>query len=162
VGLIASRKGEDSLQFLLAEVKDGPLAQPRLTAAEELHKLGRPEGLAAMIAWWNDEADQLNKKTHDENPASWSWYIAKLLANCGDLEGIHALSKELHKHPINSRLQVISVLSGEEEPGFQKAPAKDPVKGAAAIEALLVAALDDHDESTTSKDFPETRVCDAA
>jgi len=31
-----------------------------------------------------------------------------------------------------------------------------------AVEALLVAALDDPEESNTSKTFPETRVCDSA
>src|SRR5262249_49315021 len=55
------------------------------------------------------------------------------------------------------------VLSGEEDgPGFQRIPPRDPARAAVAIEALLVAALDDPEESEKSKEFPETRVCDAA
>jgi len=164
VGLIASFNGEASLQFLLAELKDGPLAQPRLTAAEELHKLGRPEGLAAMIAWWRSRVDpKKSEKEHDEDPAEWAHYFASFLANCGEVEAIHALGKDLNKQPISSRLGVISVLGGMDGGRFEKTiPAKDPVKMAAAVEALLVTALDDTEESSSSKDFPETRVCDAA
>lgn len=165
VGLIASCKGEEPLQFLLAEIKDGPLAQARLSAAEELHSLGRPEGLAAMIGWWKSRVDApKGTKERDENPGEWSWCIARFLVNCGEMEAIHALAKDLNKQPVNSRLEVIAAVGGMDDGPFRgaKKAAKDPEKMATAVEALLIAALDDREESRTSKEFPETRVCDSA
>jgi hypothetical protein len=164
VDLIASCNGEEPVQFILQEVKDGPLALPRLTAAEALHKVGRPEGLAAMIGWWQEDINlKRNDKKWEEHPASWASSIARFLANCGELKGIQTLAKDLHKHPVTSRLHVIAALSGEEEePGFKRIPPRDPAKAAVAIEALLIHALDDREESGDSESFPETRVCDAA
>lgn len=165
VDLIASFKGEDSLQFLLTEINDGPFAQPRLTAAEELHKLGRSEGLAAMIAWWGRRSDpQKVAKEHDEDPGAWSWYIMRFLVSCGELEAMNALAKDLKKHPVNARLELIAALSGMDDGPYrrEKKAAKDPAKMASTVEALLIAAFDDPEESYTSKDYPETRVCDLA
>jgi hypothetical protein len=170
VGLIASYKGEPSLQFLLAEAKDGPLGQPRLTAAEELHKLGRPEGLAAMMAWWRDGVVDARKrgKERDEDPAGWASYIADFLANCGEVEAINALAKDLRNRPIALRLEVISVLGGSGTFRSDKTPAKEPAKVAAAVEALLVAALDDTEEyvgmsgSWNGKEYADPRICDMA
>jgi hypothetical protein len=96
VKLVASSKGDEPLQFLLTELKDGPLAQPRLYAAQELHKRGRPEGLSAMIAWWKKGSEP---DVGEADPASWSHYIAEYLANCGEVEGIEALAKDLCKRP---------------------------------------------------------------
>ena len=164
VDLIASCNGEDSLRFLLTEIKEGPLAQPRLTAAEALHKLGRHEGLAAMIEWWKSGVNTTqNNKERDEDPAGWYWYIARFLANCSEVEAIQGLAFDLHKHPICARLHAIAAVGGMEPgPGIQKMPAKDPIKLAAAVEALLVSALDDLEESGNCNDFSETRVCDFA
>jgi hypothetical protein len=164
VGLIASMQGEESISFLLAELKDGPLAQPRLTAAEELRKLGRPDGLAAMIGWWKNTA---NRKLDDEDPASWSHYLAEYLANCGELEAIHALAKDLRKRPINVRMSVIDGLGGRQSYSFEQKPKKDQ-KVDVAKEGLLVAALDDTEEragesgSRNGKHYTDPRVCDIA
>jgi hypothetical protein len=169
VELIASFKGEKSLQFLLAEVREGPFAQGRLTAAGELHKLGRPEGLAAMIGWWRGGLDaRKDKKDRDEDPADWSFSIAEFLAHCGSVEAIHTLAKGLHKRPIRLRMEVISTLGDEGNLYREKIRAKEPAKVAAAVEALLVAALDDTEEdvgvsgSQDSKEFADPRVCDMA
>jgi hypothetical protein len=164
VGLIASMQGEESISFLLAELKDGPLAQPRLTAAKELHKFGRPEGLAAMIGWWKKTAE---RKLDDEDPASWSHYLAEYLANSGELDAIDALAKDLRKRPIDVRMSVIDGVGGRQSYSVEQRPKKNE-KVELAKEALLVAALDDAEErsgesgSRGDKHYSNPRVCDIA
>jgi hypothetical protein len=151
----------------LKELKDGPLAQPRLTAAEELHKLGRPEGLAAMIGWWKSVANSnASEKLADEDPAGWSHLIADFLVLCGELEAMHALAHELHTRPVDVRLHVISNLW--RPPFGTRTPPKEPAKVAAEIERLLIASLDDPEErvgmsgSWGGKEFADPRICDMA
>src|SRR5262249_6438753 len=144
VGLIASCKGKESLEFLLAELKAGPLGQPRLTAAEELHRLGRPEGLAAMITWWKKGLD--HPKLKDEDPASWSNSIAEFPAHSGELEAIQALAKGPRKRRIDVRLTVIDAVGGTPSHFTKPKPPKDPARFAVVVEDLLIAALDDTEE----------------
>lgn len=163
VELVASCKGEESLAFLLAELKDGPLAQPRLNAAAELHKHGRPEGSAAILNWWKKSADS---KVGEEDPASWTYYIANYLAGCDDLESIQALAKDLHRRPVDLRIHVIERM--REHHSRDRVPAKEPAKYATEVERLLITALDDFDERIGSsgtwsgKHFSDPRVCDMA
>jgi hypothetical protein len=163
VSLAGSIKGNDALQFLLAELKEGPLAEARLAAARSLHERGRPEGLAAMIAWWNGPRSSPPKGAGDhEDPAEWAETIARFLAECGEVEAINALAKDLRKKPIDLRLEVLSSLA------HQRGPAKQAARVEAAVEALLIAALDDTEERTgmsgiwNGKYFSDPRMCDVA
>jgi hypothetical protein len=157
VGLIASCQGDEPLQFLLTELKDGPLAQPRLVAAEELHKRGRPEGLSAMIAWWEKAH---GAEVGDGDPASWSHFIAEYLSACGEDSAIRALGMDIRKLSVKLRFHVIECVGGHRTYPIEAVPPKDPVKVQAAAEELLVTALDDTEEYFEASGTP--RVCDIA
>jgi hypothetical protein len=158
--------GDPATAFLLTEVKEGPF-DCRYVAAEGLQERNRPEGLAAMIAEWQDQNPRLYSLSHDERTSQRNYsQLALFLANSGQAEGIAALARNLHKRPIDLRINIIRMMA--DEVGNQ-GPIGDKLQ--AAMEALLVSCLDDAEErfADTVSDFRrgreltiESRICDMA
>jgi hypothetical protein len=185
VGTAADIKDESPLPLLLREVKEGPFAYGRLVAARSLHRRGRPEGVAAMIAEWQGQRPGGRPQSGEgprqaEGPETGLVSVAEFLANCGQVEAIKALGKDLRKRPVRLRMAVVSsfgssrtlsVLStggpGSLNPGGGDAR-DNPKAVRAAVTDLLIAALDDTDEEVgvsgtwDGKRFTDPRICDVA
>jgi hypothetical protein len=183
VALSGKVKGNACLPFLLAELKDGPFLAGRLAAARGLHERGRPEGVPAMIAEWEGRRPAPGAARPegapgeaDDGPAS----VAGFLASCGTVEAIEALGKDLRRRPVDLRETVVKSFAEDETPNLFSTEARGPLpptdaarrdppeRVRAAIERLLVAALDDTEERVGMggvwgrKRFSDPRICDMA
>jgi hypothetical protein len=175
VGLLGEVKGEGPLPFLLAELKDGPFAAGRLAAAEALHRRGRPEAVAAMIAEWQGKRPASPKGGEEGDGLQG---VVGFLAGSGKVEAIEALARGLDERAVDLRLSVVSRFGegghlsvvtkgggGMLNPGSRRDNAK-AVRG--AVEKVLLAALDDTEERTgmsgswNGKSFSDPRICDIA
>jgi hypothetical protein len=179
VATVGEIKGDGPLPFLLQEVSEGPYSSGRLFAAESLHKRGRPEGVAAMIAEW--ESRQPKRPAHQdqgtkdgERPEAGLPSVAEFLAGCGKIEAIKALAKDLCQRPVALRMTVIfsfgeSLAGGDawHRPG-ERHNADDAKGVREAIVDLLVASLDDTEERTGMSgtwygwSYSDPRICDVA
>jgi hypothetical protein len=179
VRLVGRVRTAEALAFLLEEVKKGPKVVSRLAAARGLHAQNRPEGLAAMMAEWTaglpvDESDDMWA-----DRSYWSLAdIATFLASSGKVEAIELLARDLRQRPVGLRVAVVAAFLEEEttatfmpEPKsarWRRKPApRDAAAVRAAVEKLLVAALEDEDEQNASgiwmgKEIHDPRVCDYA
>jgi hypothetical protein len=165
VQLVGEVRDDACLPFLLAELKDGPFRDSRLAAARGLHGHGRPEGVSAMIAEWEGRRpvpSRLGGARQAGPPRDTGEElepVVEFLASCGKVEAIEALGKDLRRRPVDLRGTVVSAFR---EAGDQ------PERVRAAIEQVLVSALDDTDEciglsgSRDGKEFADPRVCDLA
>ena len=182
VALVGRIKSGDSLSFLLKEVSDGLSIYGRLAAARALHERDRSEGVQAMIAEWHGQGPiggsrkKVPGRQHAELSEPELFPVAEFLAECGNVEAVRALAKDLRNRPLRLRVAVIDSFrepptlknsasaSGEES----KNPKKNAEAVAEAITDLLVAALDDTDEETGAsgsrdgKAFSDPRICDLA
>jgi len=165
---IGSVDGEAPLRFLLAELKEGPLFQGRYAAALCLRDRNRPEALAAMIAEWSNQKFVPEKSDGSSNHLA---SLAGFLAESGKPEAIAALAKDLVQRPIDVRVGVYeAMLCDPIREAFKSDNAKDQEKRKlrAAVEELLVAALDDTEKrlgmcgSRNGKRFSSPRGCDMA
>jgi hypothetical protein len=176
VAIAAGLEGDGPVPLLLSVVKRGPYLSSRLAAAVGLHRRGRPEGVAAMIREWSEpgEVDPAEFRAQE--------HLAEFLATCDDPEALRALSKGLHKHPVDIRSEVILALTWRRIIGYDRfrvgnsrcvgtmsSPenTRESPEAATAIEDLLVYALDDTGEDIGTSWFddrslPSPRVCDLA
>ncbi len=185
VAALTEIKGDGPVPFLLTEVKEGPYSYGRVVAARGLHERGRAEGVQAIIAEWKGQRPKprlqpWQKKDEYDDSESSLGSVADFLANCGRVEAISAREKGLAKHSVNFRESVISTIhSGNLFSEFgtgrgrvlspqEKKLRDDPKKVSAAIERLLIGALDDKEErvgmsgSWDDKSFSDPRICDLA
>src|SRR5262249_55503082 len=149
--------------FLLSELKEGPYTYGRLVAARSLHRRGRREGLAAMIAEWQGQRPKRQPKpgekpTEVEGPEASLVSVAEFLAASGKAEVIQVLAKNLRKRSVHLRMAVVSLFGESErmtmvssggggllQPG-EKSARDNPKAVRDAIEQLLVDELDDTEE----------------
>lgn len=181
VGVVGKVKGDDCLPFLLAELKDGPFLDGRLAAARSLHERGRPEGVSAMIAEWEGRRLAPGGARPDGPPTlADGCAVAGFLATCGKVEAIEALGKDLRRRPVDLRETVVESFAEDETLSLYSTWVEGPLAPAdaarrdpperlrAAIEQLLIAALDDTDERVGmsgmwhGKEFSDPRICDMA
>jgi hypothetical protein len=172
VRLAGELKDESPVPFLQAELQDGPLLAERLAAAQALHRRGRPEAVAAMIAEWQGKPPA----SRDVDRGVGLDEVAQFLAGCGKVEAIDELARGLRRRPLDLRLAVVSAFAEE---GITKVFAKGgggktqpeaggdhPEKIRAAVERFLLAALDDTEKKTNyymswnGKSISDPRICD--
>lgn len=128
VEIIGTVPGDDSVPFLLEELKAGSAC---LSAARALHRRGRPEGVAAMIAAVKDSRSLSGRKlTYSirgpSPPPPMSAELAEgrnheqdlfdealidFLAGSGPPEAIDALVEGLDRRPLRFRFAVAEVFS---------------------------------------------------
>jgi hypothetical protein len=179
VGLVGRVRTDKALAFLLEEVKKGPFVVSRLAAPRALHAQDRPEGLTAMMAEW---AGGLPVDESDNHWADKGYYslaeIARFLAGSGKVEAIELLARDLRQRPVGLRVAVVEAFLDREDRSLvnartKKRPARphtaprNAAEARAAVEKLLVAALDDEDEQNSAgiwmgKEINCPRVCDFA
>jgi hypothetical protein len=160
--------GEDALRFLLTEVKEGPVFAGRQAAAVRLQERKRPEGLAAMLAEWGDRKFAREK-------TEWPWdpeaELAGFLAQSGKPEAVAALAEGLARRPLDVRFAVVEAMRCDPiRVAFKNTNREDPEPSRlrAAVEALLVAALDDTEQgfgwsySRGGKGISNPHLCDMA
>jgi hypothetical protein len=169
--------GDGPVPCLMAEAREGPYASGRLAAAQALHRRGRPEGVAAMIAEW--QVPRPGARHVGAHEPQWELGdVAAFLAGCGEVRAIEALARDLQKRPVALRLSVVSTF-GEARGMFclgcraglhigeaHRGAAPPAVR--AAAERLLLDALDDTEACSgmsgqwDGKAFKDPRVCDFA
>jgi hypothetical protein len=146
-------KGEDVLPFLLEELSN-PLPSVRVAAARGLLDRGRDEAVKAMIEEWH-------KAKSNEVPED----LINFLLWCGKVETVNVLAKDLSKRPVDVTLHVIEAIHscGWDWKDYEM---KLPDAARQAIDAILVAELDDSRERTgmagtwDDKSFSNPRLCD--
>jgi hypothetical protein len=172
IRLVGKLKDERALEFLLREVREGPLIGPRAEAGWQLAKLGRLDGIAPLAELWRSSAP--SSKSED---ASGREKLIGVLAMTDSPEGIRALAEGLRERSSAARLHVIEAFDqkrtfllmrlGDYERLDKAAPAPSATT-AAAIEELLAAQLEDtgaHSGMSGSrggKRFDNPRLCDEA
>jgi hypothetical protein len=180
--VVAGRiKGETPVPVLLAELKDGVKGSRRVLAADLLHERGRPEPVEFLMAYWDTHRPKIwvparNKRDAEEMTEDASMdleSVASFLGKSNHLEAIAALAKDLRQRPVDLRNAVVASFSPaenvfdlvngkrKEEPGYTP-------EVCAAIERLLITALDDREDSISNWESLERnmwdreRICDAA
>ncbi len=180
VTLAGKQPGEGALPFLEEELHAGPLLGGRLAAAQALWQHGRgAEATAAMIDEWAHQ----NAKSSDEQARA---ELIGFLAGCERVDAIEALGHDLRQRPVGTRLDLVSAFdtsrsnfstfaSGSGGTGdvtanhdLRRQGTDEEAKVNAAVEALLVAELDDREQrlgmsgTRNGKNFSDPRVCDLA
>jgi hypothetical protein len=152
VRLAGQLPGDATLAFLLEELR-GPVPAGRLAAARCLLDRGHTDAVPAMIEEWH-------KNGKDE-----PYGLVSFLLCCGKEEAVQALAKDLRGRPVDSRLAVLRAI---DSPGWDWDVdwKKLPVNVQQAIDAILVAELDDTEQRTGmsgawhGKSFSNPRLCD--
>jgi hypothetical protein len=160
---IAKSSDESVAGFLKEEMKSGPDVECRVAAATGLRQRGgRTEALAVMIREWQNLGEQNGADSDDGET------VAKFLGGCDSVEAITALEKGLRQHPVGLRYSVIEFL-GETNAVLSEPETTTPSAATlAAIEELLVGALDDKGEnfgmrtSFNGESVEDPRICDMA
>jgi hypothetical protein len=168
--------GDLSLAFLLAQLTPDHGVYSQSYAAEAL--LARGQSVAAvpaMIAAWGRIQARLPRNEGDA--FSEVGRIISFLARSGDARAIDALERDMPAAPVHVRLAVVEVFQKTSFNGggigpmvslrehVEKLPGGE---AKAAIERLLVAALDDKERcfgperNYPKASFKDPRVCDAA
>jgi hypothetical protein len=165
---VGSIDGEESLRFLLTELKEGARFQGRYAAALCLSSRKRPEGLEAMIVEWRERKFAQEKSDWPSHHAS---DLAGFLAQSGKPEAVAALAKDMSKWSLDARLAIVeAMLCDPIRESFKRDNATDKElrKLRRAVEALLVTALDDTEQrfgmsgSRNGKSYSNPRGCDLA
>jgi hypothetical protein len=150
---------DGALALLLREAKEGPSRASRLAAAEALHKRGRPEGVAAMIAEWNGrrstppgvrDAGPAWAERFDGNDSGLA-AVAVSLAQVGTVEAIETLRKDLRERPLAVRYAVLGAFEdnfmGQRfESRSRPRPEAEAAQERAATERLFIDLLDDTED----------------
>jgi hypothetical protein len=175
IGLAGKIKGPEPVPLLLQELKDAPFLPARVAAAFELRARTNAAALPAMIDEWEKRPVCIGSFEED-GPGS----LIEFLATCNDPGGIQALAEDLTSRPVDQRLQVITALGRSDSFMSSWSNGGGPVilagdgvsitnrKAAAAIEELLVKALEDTEERTGlsgswgEKSYANPRICDMA
>lgn len=161
VSAVMGLEGEAPVPLLLSVVDNSPYLASRVVAAEGLRRHGHPEGITAMIKDWL----KLGEVDPDEsNPRPLIYF----LATCGDLAAVQSLGKELHKWPVDVRYAIVGAF-GPDMVSMRDSPyvssrldeGGESPEVTAAIEELLIQALDDTEEYTGSG-TGYSRMCDHA
>ena len=152
--------GEAALALLLRDAKAGPSRASRLAAAEALHRRGRPEGVAAMIAEWNGRRP-VPPGVRDAGPAwaerfdgsdSGLAAVAVCLARVGTVEAIETLRKDLRERPLGVRCAVLQAFEDDFSHHRFESRSRTPRSEAeaarerAASERLFIELLDDTED----------------
>ncbi|HZE99716.1 MAG TPA: hypothetical protein VE981_22105 [Planctomycetota bacterium] len=179
IELIVRIRGRESGALLLAELKSGPHAGTRMTAARELIRWGDAEVPGLLIEEWKRSATAKRNRDEDffERPTQ---RIIAALAATHKPEPLRAMAADFAKRPLDDRMSVLSGISAgcdffslehAEEEGGNRPPgvtAEDEAACARIAEDLLAAALDDvtvqegRSASNPTVSFSDPRVCDAA
>lgn len=179
-------KGEDSDKLLVEQVRDAATFPTRLCAAQILQVRGRMEGVAAMInEWQKDPPPLLARRSRpddlvDEGPAGGLPYVADFLAASGSSDGIAALGRNWNQRPERLRTAAIAAFGDRNslrsllwfhdstlEPRAVELRKQSP-EARAAIERLMIMALDDPEEAEhgprdwNNKELNDPRICDLA
>lgn len=175
IRMAGKTKGDEPVPLLLQEMKDGPFLAARVAAAFELRARTNAAALPAMIDEWGKQPAGKGD-FQEEGPGS----LIEFLATCNDPKGIQALGEDLTSQAVDQRLQVVTALgqtdsfmSSVSDGGGRLilAGADGSVAHAetsAAIEELLVKALEDTEERTGlsgswgDKSYTNPRICDMA
>jgi hypothetical protein len=181
VGLVGQVPGEPAQEFLLEELRDGPIASARLVAAKFLQHRGRPEGVATMLEHWRAKhlpdpprdpggPDPESADTHD---------VAIFLVSRGGVDGVKAVADRFADLPVALRLAIVSafremtslniVATGGADgsaPPANAAGSHDNQELRAAVVKLLITALNDTQPhkgvavSWNGASVSEPRTCD--
>jgi WD40 repeat protein len=162
--------GDSPVPLLLTELKEGPSAAGRLSAAMSLHRRSRPEAVRAMIAEWHGKRPQpkarpVANNVESENPDDALPIVAKFLAESCNVEAIAALEKNLGNRSLTLRQEVHSCCWRALAPNNENAP-KLPKAVRLALEHVLISMLDDTDLdygltcNRKGKPISAPRVCD--
>ncbi len=169
-------EGDAPVPFLCEQMRQGACLSWRVVAAEVLLARGQSEAVPAMIDEWRRLAARSGRERHDKN----GWHALKaFLAYSGSVEAINALAEGYRQRPVNERLSILWQFQPNEGgrglelwmldgvPYRIDRVRDDSGPAAAAIEHLLLAALDDTE--TTDQDyisddfqFANPRMCDVA
>lgn len=169
--------GDAPLAFLKSKLAAGTGLYSQVHAAEALQARGKPEAIPAMMKAWDAVQPRLPKNESDAYGEVGG--LITFLAKSGDADAIKALARNLRKAPVDVRLAVVRVflppsknagmggsgVSVHTAADFLKMPAGD---AGAAIECLLVAALDDTARRVGMKgyfddaSYEDPRICDLA
>ncbi|HEY1786044.1 MAG TPA: hypothetical protein VGG30_10865 [Pirellulales bacterium] len=183
VGLVHQVPGEPAQEFLLEELRDGPVASTRLVAAKSLQRRGRSEGVAAMIEHWRAKhlpdppcdpgaPDPESTDTHD---------VAIFLVSRGGVDGVKAVASRFADLPVALRLDIVSPFGDAPSLNVLRTGSKDDLARLgtaaesndnqelrAAVVKLLITALDDTQPrkgfavSWNGASISEPRICDFA
>ncbi len=163
--LRAAGRLEGCEPLLLVELKDGPSPSGRLEAAKILHRKGRPEAIAGMIALWQTELAQ-KEEDQDYKQVRHLTDVAETLIATQQSKAIDAVALGLQKRPVGLRQEVIGFCSWALAPwngdfvNPKRVESKVPAEARMALERILLALLDDTEE--VPRQFPATRNCDRA
>jgi len=181
VELVGQVPGEPAQEFLLEELREGPIASARLLAAKALQRRGRPEGVATMLEHWR--AKHLPDPPRDPggpNPESADTHdVAIFLVSRGGVDGVTAVADRLADLPVSLRLAILQEIAAKGNirtaPKVDGDATADPQPPAekedatllrAATHKLIIDALDDTEPDKRSfwysKLCSDLRVCDFA
>jgi hypothetical protein len=182
VKVTADIKNDSPLPFLLDELEDGACIQGRLAAARCLQARGKPEGVQAMIALWQQQWSETDIESlpTSEDLETDLQFIAEFLAGSGKVEAIDALRHNLRLRSLRLRLAIassfvegdgVTILLGDGQglPAHaDKGPSEQPEEVRLAIIELLMVLLDDTEQEKGmsgfwyGKNFSDPRICDIA
>jgi hypothetical protein len=151
VELLGRIHSDESVPFLLEEMEHTK-ASHRLAAAEALTRLGRPEGIDAMLREW-------------QSGREFTLFdgAGPLLAGCGRPDALVTVARRFSQQTIDERLELMDEAMRHDK----ELLAARPELCKALIDLLLVALADTEVRqgmggSRGSKSFSDPRVCDLA
>ena len=150
IELTAKLTDKEVHAFLLAELR-GPLLYRRGRAAWILLKRGDDAGVKVMLQEWDKPVVDAQIDT-----APMRYDLAGFLVSCGKMETVTALTKDWRRFPVADRHLIAYFLSNPRPP-LDEDESKLPNEFVRAVDAMLVAALDDEEVY-----FNFRRICDHA
>lgn len=141
---VGSVAGDGPVPFLMNELKSGPSNDDRLAAAVALHRRGRPEAVAAMIAELRNLSNGDDRHPHKDDRFHENLIV--FLAGCGRVEAIDAIGENLDRRPVAFRIAVARAFGSTHEPSRYEFGKESGIVGARAFAAespseLRLAAL---------------------
>jgi hypothetical protein len=162
VALASGLYGDATLAFLRSKLAPGAGVPSQVAAARILFERGQPEALPAMIDAWR--TIQLRLPANEANAYDEVGDLIAFLAKCGDAAAIEALGRDMPNAPIDVRFAVVRVFlprprsagsfsTGKGVRVDADMPSLPAGAAGAAIERLLVAALDDTNRRVGTKGY---------
>ncbi len=150
------------VQVFREELK-GPFLFTRVQAATALFARQLDDGLPVLIREW-EKGEKRRDSTDTFDCGTES--LISALAGCSKVEAIQTLGRQWKKTPWRQRYQIVEAVGAVKEDYYSIALTA-PVK--TAMEALLIAALEDHDKFSGlftvrrgAKQITNPRICDFA